>query len=151
MSKSKKLDKVRPSFSWFRITESIYPIIYRIRIQALRHNVPSYILLRIALIESAFNPNAVGQTGDYGLFQITQPVVDDYNGVHGTNHRAIDLIGNETLSAEIAAWHMRRLLNRYENDVSKAVRAYNVGSRINSPAALAYWTKFVAAATIFPE
>lgn len=127
-------------------------IIYRIRLQAFRYNIPSYIPLRIAWIESNFNVNAVGRAGEVGIFQITPAVISDYNLANNTSYTPDDLMGNEIISADIACWLLRQHLDFYNQDVEKAVKAYNTGrGGINSQAAESYWRKFCAAATLFPE
>lgn len=88
----------------------------------------------IQQIESAGNPNAVGLTGDIGLYQITPCVLEEYNTFNKANYSRIDLF-NPIINEQIARWYLTRripqLLRRYGKKVNtrNCIIAYNAGIR----------------------
>lgn len=136
-----------------RVLKLVAPYRAMITAQALDHGVPAWIMLRIAYIESTFNPLAVNQEGSWGMFQISQGVLDDYNLWHflGTQYMQADLF-DPAIAAKVASWQMNRLLNKTDHHIEGAVRAYNGGyGGRNSPATAPYWEKFKRAGEYFPE
>lgn len=118
-----------------------------------RYNVPRWILYRIAFIESAFDYTARGSTGDYGLFQVTNPVLIDFNALNPHfEWYSIDQLLEPQANSDVAAWLVARLLRRFNRDIEKAVKAYNAGpGGINSNAAQQYYNRFQEAGDYFPE
>jgi hypothetical protein len=89
----------------------------------------------IAQIESSNNPLAYNRhSGARGKYQITQPVLTDYNKRHGTTHNPADLF-NPVICRQIAYWYINievvRLLKHYRLPVTveNQIRAYNCGIR----------------------
>jgi predicted CoA-binding protein len=79
--------------------------------------------LAIAMTESEFNPNAVGKTMDYGIYQITPIYVKEVNRLLGnqvyTHNQAFDI----EKSVE-----MFNILQSYKNpdqDINKAIYYHN--------------------------
>jgi len=68
------------------------------------------LLQAIAMVESGGNDWAIGdrhlRQKAYGVYQIRQPMCDDYNLAHGTKHRAEEMLGNRQLSGEICRWYL---------------------------------------------
>ena len=121
--------------------------------EAINHGVPGWIMLRIAYIESTFNPRAVNQDGSWGMFQISQGVLDDYNFWHmlGTQYMQADLF-DPAIAAKVASWQMARLLHQCDHVIQCAVRSYNGGyGNRDKPSTAPYWRKFNQAALFFPE
>lgn len=65
-----------------------------------------------SLTESSDNPNAFNKgSGATGLFQITKPVLTDYNKAHHTNYTMRDLYDPD-LNGQVRDWYMA-YLGRY--------------------------------------
>lgn len=123
---------------------------YAIMNNAHLFRVPYWIAFTIAKIESDFNPNASGSTGDFGLFQITEPVLIDFN-LMGLERSGLEqpLTLNDMyeprLAAIVACWHIARLLKYFHNNIENAVKAYNTGfDLLPADKATAYWNRFQA-------
>lgn len=123
---------------------------YYIILAAQHNQVPIYMMERIAYIESRFDPTAEGSHNEKGMFQVTPPVLADYNNAKGTNWTSNDLF-DVWISSEVAGWLLSNNLIYYNGDVEKTVRAYNTGrGNINSSAGDRYWNLFVEAGNYFP-
>jgi len=110
--------------------------------------VPTYVLFRVALIESRFRPDARGASGELGMFQIMPANISRYYGFSFWIESDVMSVGENSL---IAAWILRSELDAFDGNIEKAVRAYNVGrSNVGSSAADRYWDLFVAAGEHFP-
>src|SRR3989344_2163997 len=68
------------------------------------------LLQAIAMVESGEDDWAFGdghlRQKSYGVYQIRQPMCDDYNQAHGTKHRAEEMLGNRELSGKICRWYL---------------------------------------------
>jgi hypothetical protein len=89
----------------------------------------------IAQIESSNNPLAYNRhSGARGKYQITQPVLTDYNKRHGTTYKPTDLF-NTIICRKIAYWYINvetiRLLKHYHLPITveNQIRVYNCGIR----------------------
>lgn len=88
----------------------------------------------ICYVESDFAKNAYNQRGKaYGLCQITQPCLSEYNWHNGTNY-TLDQIIDPDLNLKIGFWYYHRLLTHYKkyteygiHDFKDAYIAYNLG------------------------
>jgi hypothetical protein len=85
---------------------------------ATRHGVPASLVAAVIAVESKFNSRAVSQRGALGLMQL-MPGTAAVLGVRD----AFDPREN----VEAGARHLRELLDRFANDVSLALAAYNAG------------------------
>jgi soluble lytic murein transglycosylase-like protein len=85
---------------------------------ALRHGLEPELLCAVAWVESRLKPYAVSPMGARGLMQL-MPDTARRAGVRDMN--------NPVESAEGAARYLRSLLDRYDNDVTLALAAYNAG------------------------
>lgn len=90
-------------------------------------------LSAIAQIESSGNPSAIGDHGkSQGLYQISQPVVSDYNQAHNTSYSIQDCL-RQTISQKIASWYLNEripsLLKHFKQPVTTetVIQAYNCG------------------------
>ncbi len=82
-------------------------------------------LLVLALMrqESTFDPEAVSPAAAYGLMQLIVPTAEQ---VGGTTVTAAELT-DPPRNIELGTRYLRRLLDRYDGDVAKALAAYNGG------------------------
>lgn len=72
----------------------------------------------IAKIESNNDPNAVSGKGAYGMYQITQVCLDDYNVAHRTTWDVSDMF-RPGLCYKVAVWYM-------EVRIPQMLRAFNM-------------------------
>jgi hypothetical protein len=101
-------------------------------IELYKHVIDKQYLITLISIESQFNPNAKSYTGEWngaGLCQVSQPGLDDYNRVHGTNYQRQDLY-NVDINIMIAVWIYDYNKRVYTNasDHRELYVAYNIGS-----------------------
>lgn len=89
-----------------------------IRQAAERHGVDGLLLAAIVEVESSFNPQVVSHRGAVGLMQVMP-------GTAGTDSRTRLLEPEYNLST--GARYLRRLLDRYDGDLTLALAAYNAG------------------------
>ena len=88
----------------------------------------------ICYVESDFAKNAYNRRGKaYGLCQITQPCLSEYNWHNGTNY-TLDQIIDPDLNLKVGFWYYHRLLTHYKkfteygiHDLKDAYIAYNLG------------------------
>lgn len=76
-------------------------------------DIPVGFLRALAQHESSFDPHIANPAGAYGLFQITKPVLVDFNAHNGTNHTTADLVQSAALNTQIAVDHLDRILALY--------------------------------------
>lgn len=100
---------------------------------AICHATPTIDLGAIAKIESSNNPKAIGDNGKaFGLYQIQQPLLIDYNKANKTRYTLKDML--DPIKAEkVATWaftaYLPRLLRHYGKPVTvnNLLVAYNAG------------------------
>jgi soluble lytic murein transglycosylase-like protein len=85
---------------------------------ALRHGLEPELLLAVAWVESGFRPYVVSPMGAQGLMQL-MPSTARRVGVRNTF--------NPVESADGGARYLRGLLDRYDEDLTLALAAYNAG------------------------
>ena len=95
-----------------------------------------YILINLyalAVIESSLNPMAVNQrTQAYGMYQITQPALTDYNESHKTSWILKDML-TASRCAKVADWYVnkriQKMLYAYEIPITveNVLSCYNYG------------------------
>lgn len=73
--------------------------------------IPDSFIDLIAQVESGGKLDAIGDrklvNKAYGILQIRQPAVDDFNRWNGTNHTAKEMLNNKELSYTIFRGYMR--------------------------------------------
>jgi hypothetical protein len=88
----------------------------------------------IVYVESDFAKAAFNRNGGaYGLCQITQPCLDEYNWNNSTNYTLNQML-NPNLNLKVGFWYYNRLLTHYKkyseygiHDLKDAYIAYNLG------------------------
>ena len=100
-----------------------------------KYNIPINELFTIINTESDFRIYAYNEKGKaYGLCQITQPCLNEYNFINRTDYKLEELFDME-LNLEIGVWYYNRLLNIYSNkyginNLRDCYIAYNIGAGI---------------------
>jgi soluble lytic murein transglycosylase-like protein len=89
-----------------------------VRAVALRQSVDPALIMAMVAVESAFRPEAVSPRGARGLLQV-MPATATSLGISDPHDPLQNLVG--------AIGHIRRLLGRYDGNVSLALAAYNAG------------------------
>lgn len=85
---------------------------------ASRYNIPLALLAAVAKQESGFNPRAVSGDGGYGLMQLTSQFLKDKAGSN---------ILDPFVNADVGAYYLKTLLNRFGGNFFKALAGYNGG------------------------
>jgi soluble lytic murein transglycosylase-like protein len=91
-----------------------------VRAAALRYDVPEKLVLAVIRTESGGNPRAVSRKGAQGLMQL-MPQTAAILGVRNSFDPAENIDGGVR--------HLRRLIDRYGNDLRLALAAYNAGEQ----------------------
>lgn len=113
-----------------------------IALAARKYGVAPDVMISIAYNESSFNPHASGAVQDTGLFQVTPPVLTDYNRANKTNITIAGLF-EPSVNADVAAWKLSNDFRYFNGNLEKTIKAYNTGrGGINSAAARLYWERF---------
>ncbi len=89
-----------------------------VRTYASRHHIPPALINAVIEVESSFNPRAVSPRGAMGLMQL-MPDVAASLGVEDPFEPEENIRGGVAL--------LRRLLDKYEGDYTRALAAYNAG------------------------
>lgn len=109
-----------------------YPYHGCFQVAAKLHDVPVDLLLAVASIESALNPDARSNRNAHGIMQIQWPGTARHLGV-----RRLSELYNPCLNIELGARYLKELLDANHGDVQRALAAYNYGpARIASSPSL---------------
>jgi soluble lytic murein transglycosylase-like protein len=92
----------------------------QIRDAAERHGLSEQLVTAVIRVESGFNPRAVSPKGAQGLMQL-MPATASQLGVRNVFDVAENIDGGVR--------HLRGLIERFENNLSLALAAYNAGER----------------------
>ncbi|MCP3982419.1 MAG: lytic transglycosylase domain-containing protein [bacterium] len=80
--------------------------------------LPASLVKAVALVESAFDPNAVSPKGAQGLMQLMPSTARQYG---------VDDAFDPMQNLRAGATHLRHLLDTFEGDLTLALAAYNAG------------------------
>ncbi|BCE01922.1 lytic transglycosylase domain-containing protein [Marinicellulosiphila megalodicopiae] len=83
-----------------------------------KHNVPAALIYAVIQQESNFKQNATSSKGAIGLMQLMPNTAQSY-GLYD--------IYDPKKNIDIGTKHLKRLLTKYQNDMSLALAAYNAG------------------------
>jgi hypothetical protein len=89
-----------------------------VSVASVRNNIDPHLILSLIRAESAFHANAVSPKGARGLMQL-MPQTASQLGVEN----AFDPVAN----VQGGTLYLRQLLDRYDNNLIKALAAYNAG------------------------
>ncbi|MEW5721935.1 MAG: transglycosylase SLT domain-containing protein [Thermodesulfobacteriota bacterium] len=101
-------------------SSKIDPEMYRHFIQAaaMKYQLDPALIKAVIRVESAFNQNAVSWAGAQGLMQL-MPGTASLMGVQNAFNPQENIFGG--------SGYLRRMLNRFNNDLDLALAAYNIG------------------------
>ncbi|WP_253896158.1 lytic transglycosylase domain-containing protein [Solibacillus sp. R5-41] len=85
---------------------------------AQTYNLPEKLIAAVIKQESNFNPNVVSSAGASGLMQL-MPATAKYLGVTDRQNPEQNIMGG--------AKYLRQMLDKFDNDISTALAAYNAG------------------------
>jgi membrane-bound lytic murein transglycosylase B len=91
---------------------------------AKRYGVEGALAQAVVAAESAYDPTAVSRAGALGLMQVMPVTAADY-GVTET-HALLD----PAINVQTGIRHLKRLLEKYDNDYGRAIMAYNAGEGV---------------------
>jgi soluble lytic murein transglycosylase len=103
-----------------RAVEELRPLIID---AARRHKLDPDLVTAIVEAESRGNPTAVSRAQAYGLMQVRVPTARDMAGRDVTVEELFDPVVNLDLGCR----YLRRMLDRYRDDLRLALMAYNAG------------------------
>lgn len=108
--------------------------------KAAQHGVEPWLALAVAEQESGLDPNATGEAGDGGLFQLTPDTA---------SRLGVQNVYDPQQNVDAGVRYLKYLLEKYGGDVQKALTAYNGGEgnvdrNTISDAAKAYPAKVLA-------
>lgn len=96
---------------------------------AKRHSrISQSLILAVIEQESAGDPAAISHADCFGLMQLSQYALIDYNRKFETNHTLIDILGRDgaALNITIGSWYLDWCINQ-AGSTENGLRAYNVG------------------------
>ncbi len=90
--------------------------------------VDPFLLLAVMREESRFQPEVVSWAGAVGLMQIMPSTGEEIARRKGFDDFVVDDLLDPETSIRFGAWYLRSRLNNFENDLDKALAAYNAGA-----------------------
>ena len=78
----------------------------------------------VVAAESAYNPRAVSHAGAVGLMQVMPATAADYGVSSG------EALFDPGVNIKTGVRHLKRLLDKYDNDYGRAIMAYNAGEGV---------------------
>jgi len=91
-----------------------------------RFGVPPSLILAVIQVESSGSFFAISNANAYGLMQITEPALKDYNDGNKDHITMYEVLYSPELNIKVGTWYLRWLIDRIP--VTRDVlRAYNVG------------------------
>lgn len=110
---------------------------------SIRYGAVNDYIIAMIQIESGGNPFAIGGTSDFGLLQITQPALTDFNKRFGVSWTLFDIWIDPRRNIQVGTWYLSWLQEQFNNDMRLAVSAYNqgIGNVKANTFKLDYWNK----------
>lgn len=105
-----------------------YPRDYRFAVEkyAEQNDLDANLVFALIKAESGFDPDAVSPKGAKGLMQLMPETAQWATAKMGIAYNAGKLTNSE-YNIQIGTWYLKWLLLYYENDINKAIAAYNGG------------------------
>jgi hypothetical protein len=89
-----------------------------------QYDVPVPLIAAIMRTESAFNPMAVSPAGARGLMQLMPATAEEIAAELNRRNYSYHKIADNT---QLGTWYIGKMLRRFKDDQSAAIRAYNCG------------------------
>jgi soluble lytic murein transglycosylase len=112
-----------------KVTGIFYRIIYREQIAhySNRFNLDPLLISAVMRKESSIKPNAVSKKGAIGLMQLMPATAKELAADLAINDYDDTKLKRPELNILLGSYYLRRLLNRYDNDLIMTLGAYNAG------------------------
>ena len=91
---------------------------------ASRYGVEEALVRAVVAAESNYNAHAVSSAGAVGLMQLMPATAADY-GIS-----SVDALFDPQTNLRTGTRHLKRLLNKYNNDYGRVIMAYNAGEGV---------------------
>lgn len=85
------------------------------------------LLLAMISVESSFRKNRISRHGAIGLMQLLPGTAKAVANKHGVPWVGVETLKNPEHNILLGAYYLRRLLDRFDNDLTMAITAYNAG------------------------
>ncbi len=108
------------SVSSFTVADVPYARCFQIA--SAQRGVPMDLLIGVAKVESAFNPDARSNMNAHGIMQVRWPVTARHLGI-----TRVSELYNPCLNINVGASYLAELLKRYDGNETLAIAAYNYG------------------------
>ena len=109
----------------FNYAVSKKEIVDIIKSTAAAYQLPWQLILAIAWQESLLDPNAEGDDGtSIGVMQMSLPTAEWLVG----QPVSVEQLKNPVLNIDLGTRYVRHQMDRYDDDIYKAVAAYNAGT-----------------------
>lgn len=113
------------------INRVVYPITYKELVikEAKKEQIDPYLIFAVIKKESAFDKDAISSKGAKGLMQVMDKTAKDIvknNSNRFTNPDKYNIFDEKT-NITIGTIYLKQLLNRYDNNLTMALAAYNAG------------------------
>jgi soluble lytic murein transglycosylase len=106
-----------------------YPVVYweTIRKKAAERGIDPYLVLALIRQESLFDPRALSPASAFGLMQLLPSTAARAAKQLGLRPPSQERLYDPQLNLTLGTHHLKELLQRYSNNVVKALAAYNAG------------------------
>ena len=113
---------------FFRSGDRVYPRDYRIEVEkyAALNELDENLVYALIKAESDFDLDAVSSKGAVGLMQLMPETAQWAADKMGIEYDE-SLLTDSEYNIKIGTWYLKRLIIYYENDINKAIAAYNGG------------------------
>ena len=111
------------------ILKYMYPIKYENIVEkySREYNLDKYLIYSVIKTESKFNEKAVSNANAKGLMQLMDETALYVNEKASFGYNLPDDIYNPEVNISLGCWYLKNLLEKYNNDITLAITAYNGG------------------------